>query len=135
MIVPATRYRDCDAALAFLTGALGFAEHAVYRDADGKIMHVELSQGGGYFMFGPEHRDSPFGRHMRSPAEAGGETTSVYVCVTNVAGHFARAVAAGAEILMPLEEQPYGGQSYSVRDPEGHLFTFGEYHPEGDHGG
>nr|WP_274705708.1 VOC family protein [Salipiger pentaromativorans] len=129
------RYADCDAALAFLTGALGFAEHAVYRDSYGRIIHAELKQGDGFLMFGPEHRDSPMGRHMLRPPAAGGVTAAIYVCVSNVAGHFARAVGAGAEILLPLEELPYGGQSYTVRDPEGQIFTFGEYHPEGAHGG
>ena len=134
MIIPATRYRDPEAALAFLTGALGFREHAVYRDADGTILHAQLAMGDGIFMFGPEDRATPFGRYMVSPGQAGGETTSTYVVVGNVVGHHARAAAAGVEIILPLEEQPYGGQSYSVRDPEGHLFTFGDYHPSADHG-
>lgn len=135
MICPATTYRDCEAALAFLRDALGFAEHAVYRDAEGRIVHVELRQGDGWLMFGPEARETGFGRHMVAPRDVGGETTTIYCVVGNVPGHYARAVAAGGEVLLPLEEQPYGGQSYTIRDPEGHIFTFGEYHPDGNHDG
>ncbi|MBE9635690.1 VOC family protein [Salipiger mangrovisoli] len=134
MIVPALRYRDTEAMLAFLTGALGFRDHAVYRDAEGGILHAELKLGDGIIMFGPAAHNNDFGRLIVSPEAAGGVTGTIYVVVSNVAGHYARAVAAGAEVVLPLEEQPYGGQSYTVRDPEGQIWTFGEYHPEADHG-
>ncbi len=135
MIVPALRYRDPEAMLAFLTGTLGFEEHAVYRDAEGGIIHAELKLGSGMIMFGPASRDNAYGKLVVSPEAAGGVTGSIYAVVSNVAGHFARAVAAGAEIVLDLEEQPQGGQSYTLRDPEGKIWTFGDYHPEGDHDG
>jgi uncharacterized glyoxalase superfamily protein PhnB len=43
--------------------------------------------------------------------------------------HHATAVAAGAEIVMPLTEQAYGGSSYAAKDPEGNLWSFGSYDP------
>ncbi|WP_353471984.1 VOC family protein [Salipiger sp. H15] len=135
MILPALRYRDTEAMLAFLTGALGLEEHAVYRDAEGGIIHAELRLGTGMIMFGPAARENGFGKLLVSPGAAGGVTGTIYAVVSNVAGHYSRAVAAGAEIVLPLEEQPYGGQSYTLRDPEGQIWTFGDYHPEGDHDG
>jgi uncharacterized glyoxalase superfamily protein PhnB len=42
---------------------------------------------------------------------------------------YARAKAAGAEIVMEIEDQDYGGRLYSCRDPEGHLWNFGTYDP------
>ena len=39
--------------------------------------------------------------------------------------HFARAVAAGAEILIPIESKPYGGRGYTCKDPEGYVWAFG----------
>ena len=37
MLIPATRYRDPEAALAFLTDVLGMTARAVYRDETGAI--------------------------------------------------------------------------------------------------
>ena len=55
---------------------------------------------------------------------------SIYVIVDDVQGHHDRAKAAGAEIVMPHEEQDYGGSSYTARDPEGNWWSFGDYTPE-----
>ena len=38
-------------------------------------------------------------------------------------------VAAGAEIAVSLREEDHGGKSFSCRDLEGHLWTFGSYNP------
>ncbi len=128
MLIPATRYHDCEAALAFATDVLGLEPLAVHRDADGAIQHVELRVGAGVMMFGPA-REGPFDALMVSPAQAGGETTTIYAVVEDVAARHERARAAGAEIVMPLEEQSYGGSNFSVRDPEGHIWSFGDYNP------
>lgn len=128
MLIPATRYRDCEAALDFLTGVLGLAEHAVYRDDKGRVVHAQLKLGQGLMMFGPVS-DGDFDRLMVGPDAAGGVTTSIYVIVDDVAARHAQIAAAGAEIVMPLEAQSYGGSSFSVRDPEGHIWSFGDYDP------
>jgi uncharacterized glyoxalase superfamily protein PhnB len=44
-------------------------------------------------------------------------------------GHNARAKAAGAEIVLDLKSQDYGGRDYTCRDLEGHAWTFGTYDP------
>jgi uncharacterized glyoxalase superfamily protein PhnB len=43
--------------------------------------------------------------------------------------HHERAVAAGATVVRPLEDMEYGSREYSVRDPEGNLWSFGTYDP------
>ena len=53
----------------------------------------------------------------------------VYVQVEDVDAHYARARAAGAEIVRPLQDTDYGSREYSVRDLEGHLWSFGTYQP------
>ena len=42
----------------------------------------------------------------------------------------AGALAAGAEIIVGLEETPYGSKEYAARDPEGHVWSFGSYAPD-----
>ena len=48
-------------------------------------------------------------------------------------GPYAQAKAAGAEIVDELEPKDYGGSGYSARDPEGHLWSFGDYDPWAEH--
>ena len=61
---------------------------------------------------------------------AGGTSSvSIYVIVSDVAAHAERARAAGAEIVMEPEAQDYGGSNYAARDPEGHVWSFGDYSP------
>ncbi len=129
MLIAATRYKDCEAALRFLSEIIGMQEGTVYRDDAEKIVHAQMTFGASYFMFGPES-GSAFAAYMVAPDDVGRrETTTQYAIVDDVAGHHARAVAAGAEIIMPLRDEDYGGMTYSLRCPEGHIWTVGSYDP------
>lgn len=127
-VIPVLRYRDADAAAKFLDEIFGFAPRSLYRDEAGRIVHGELHFGASTVMIGPVS-DTPFGRLMRQPADAGGVTTTIYVVVDDPDAHHRRSVEAGFEIVMPLRDESYGGREYSVRDPEGHVWTFGTYDP------
>ena len=92
MLIPATRYRDCEAALRFVTEVLGLTAHAVHRDEDGQIQHAEIALGSGLMMFGPPN-DSPFERVMAYPKEIGGrETTTIYAVLPDRAQEHGQAV-------------------------------------------
>jgi uncharacterized glyoxalase superfamily protein PhnB len=41
----------------------------------------------------------------------------------------ARAVAAGAKIVRPLQDTPYGSREFAVKDPDGHSWSVGTYDP------
>jgi uncharacterized glyoxalase superfamily protein PhnB len=128
-LVSAMRYRDADAAVDFLIRAFGFAEHAVFRDEQGHVVHAELSFGNGMIMIGPDSQ-SEFGRFTAFPKDIGGRCTqTVYCIIDDPDAHHDRAKAAGAEIVMPLTDQHYGGRDYSARDIEGHIWSFGTYDP------
>jgi uncharacterized glyoxalase superfamily protein PhnB len=43
---------------------------------------------------------------------------------------FARAAAAGAEILTPPHDTDYGSRDFAARDPEGNRWSFGTYRGE-----
>ncbi|MEM8732490.1 MAG: VOC family protein [Pseudomonadota bacterium] len=129
MLIGVTRYADCEAALAFLKKVIGMEEIAVHRDDQGVIRHVEMKMGDSLFMFGPEDAE-PFARYMTAPRDTGGrETTTMYVIVSDVETHNAKAMASGASIIVPLEEPEGLGMRYSLRDPEGHVWTVGNYDP------
>jgi len=127
-VIPALQYKDAKAAIGFLCNAFGFERKAVYEDKDGSVAHAELLHGNGMVMLGSV-KDTEYGRLLKRPADAGGVTMSVYVVVDDADAHFARAKAAGAQIVREPVTQDYGGRDYTCKDPEGHVWTFGTYDP------
>jgi len=128
VIIPAMRYRNAPAAIDWLCRAFGFEQHLVVPGPDGSIAHAQLTFGNGMIMLGSA-RDDEFGRLMAVPPRRGPVTQSPYVIVADADAHYARAKAAGAEIVMDITDEDYGGRGYSARDPEGHLWNFGTYDP------
>jgi len=126
MLYPGTRYNDVAAAIGWLKRAFGFEEQFVVRRDDGSIGHAQLRLGDGIFMLGPMMDDN---LNLKSPLELGAVTQGVYVALDDVEAHYARARAAGAEIVNELADMPYGSREYSARDLEGHLWSFGTYRP------
>lgn len=97
------------------------------------IAHAQLAMGDVMIMVGSVD-ETDFGRLNIVPKAAGGRSTStLYLCVDNVTVHHARASEAGADIVIALKHEEYGGFSYSCRDIEGHLWTIGDYNPWSDH--
>lgn len=129
-IFPAVRYRDADAALAWLQDAFGFVEKAVHRDDAGALAHAELRLGAGIVMFGQHREGGWLGGHEPDSLAC---TQSIYVVVEDPDAHHARASAAGAQVVRELIDEPYGSREYSARDPEGNLWSFGTYDPYADH--
>jgi uncharacterized glyoxalase superfamily protein PhnB len=128
-IIPALRYRDALAAIEWLCVAFGFEKNAVYAEGN-VVLHAQLTFGNGMVMIGSVENDSAWGRHMVQPDETGQrETQSACVIVTDADAHYARAKAAGAQIVIDIADQHYGGRGYACRDPEGHLWWFGSYDP------
>lgn len=125
-LIPVIRYSDCNSATTMLTDVFGFAQGNVFRDDAGNVMHGEFSFGHGGVMIGPV-ADTPFGKYMRQPKEAGGITASFFVIVTDPDALFAKCQAAGLEVLMQLRDESYGSREFTVRDAEGHIWTFGTY--------
>ena len=128
-VIPAMRYKDAPAAIAWLCNVIGFERKAVYEGPNGTIGHAELSLGGGMIMLGST-KDDEYGRTLKSPGELGGvETRSVYIVVPDADAAHARAVAAAATIVRPLQDTPYGSREFGVKDPEGHSWSVGTYDP------
>jgi uncharacterized glyoxalase superfamily protein PhnB len=73
-------------------------------------------------------RDDAF--RMLSPRDVGAVTAGINVFVEDPDAHYARAKAAGAEIVSELANTDYGARSYGARDIEGHLWWFATYRPE-----
>lgn len=127
-VVPTLRYRDAHRMIGWLCEVFGFARHAVYEDGQGGIAHAQLTLGSGMIMLGSA-RDDEFGRLQSTPAALGGTTQSPYLVVSDADEVYRRAKAAGAEIVIEIKDEDYGGRGFSCRDPEGHLWKVGSYDP------
>jgi uncharacterized glyoxalase superfamily protein PhnB len=128
-LFPALRYQDAPAAIEWLVQAFGFEKKAVYPGPEGSntIAHAELRLGSGLIMLGSAKDDH---LNMKSPRELGAITQGIYIVVDDVDARFERAKAAGAEVVIPPQDLDYGSREFAVRDPEGHLWSFGTYSPE-----
>jgi uncharacterized glyoxalase superfamily protein PhnB len=130
-IIPCLRYRDAPKAIEWLCRTFGFEKQLVVPNGDGTIAHAQLSFGNGMIMLGSVLEvETEFGRLIKQPDEIGGfETQSAYVVVSDADEIYARAKAAGAEIVIEIKDEDYGGRDFSCRDLEGHLWNIGTYDP------
>ena len=128
-VIPCLRYRDAPAAIEWLCRTFGFEKQLVVPGEDGTIAHAQLSFGNGMIMLGSA-LDSAYGRLIKQPDEIGGaETQTAYVIVSDADAVYAQAKAAGAEIVLDIKDEDYGGRGFTCRDLEGHLWNFGTYDP------
>ena len=128
-VIPTLRYNDAAAAIEWLCQAFGFETYLVVPGEDGAIIHAQLVFGNGMVMLGSAS-EGEFDEFQKPPSALGGAVSqSPYIIVENVDEHYAQAVAAGAEIVIEIKGEGYGGRDYSCRDPEGHLWNFGSYNP------
>jgi len=116
-------YQDPKAAIAWLEKAFDFELSMLLEDADGNLAHSQMSFGDSYVMIGQE-----WSADHKSPKSVGGKNTqTVNIHIdTDIDAHFARAKAAGAEIIAEPETQFYGDRTYRCRDPEGHMWTISQ---------
>ena len=131
-LIPCLRYRDVAIAIDWLSRAFGFECQRQYRDEQVGITHAQLAFGNGMLMVGPVV-DSEYGQQLRQPDEIGGASTQgIYVIVNSADALYAQAKAAGAQIVVELKDEDYGGRGFTCRDLEGHLWSFGTHDPWAD---
>jgi len=121
-VFPWRTYDDAHAAIAFLERAFGAERHALQVADDGSVDHAELRFGNGVVMVGSATPTLPATRGAGEPGQG------IYVVIDDPDAHFARARAAGAEIVSELRDLGYS-REYRARDPEGNGWHFGTYQP------
>ena len=105
----ATPYLICDDAAK----AIEF-----YKKAFG---HAEIQIGDSPIMLADEHPEIG----ALSPRRIGGSPVSIMLYVEDVDRVVERALAAGAKLLRPVQDQFYGDRSGTVTDPAGHIWHVG----------
>ena len=133
VVVPILRYQDAAAAIKWLCAAFGFQEHLVVADEENPkiIHHAQLVYGTGMVML------SSAGISDASISDAGisdfdnfldkNQKQNIYMIVPSADDHYAQAKKSGAEILLDITDQDYGGRGYTCRDVEGNIWSFGDY--------
>lgn len=106
-------------ALEFYKKAFGAEELFRMEAPGGKIGHAEMKIGDSILMMADEYPEMNF----RGPKALGGSPLGLMVYVKDVDSQLKTAVAAGAKVIRPLQNQFYGDRSATVEDPYGHVWT------------
>jgi uncharacterized glyoxalase superfamily protein PhnB len=111
-VMPVLSYADPVAAADFLERAFGFRVRLRIGSH-----RIQLTFGGGAMVATEQ---------AWAGAESASSGHSVLVRVADADRHHATAAAAGARILQPPTDRPYGERQYVAEDIGGHHWTFSE---------
>jgi uncharacterized glyoxalase superfamily protein PhnB len=117
-VLPHVVYQNLPEAIAWLHRVFGFEEYYRYGapPAGGQIRAgravIQVRQARG---------------QQQSPAQLGYGTQSLTIFLDDVDGHYARAKAAGANILEQPHETEYGEYQYAAEDLDGHHWLFSRH--------
>ncbi len=114
---PLLAVQDATRALEFYKQAFGATEVMRLTETSGKIAHAEILLGEARIMIADEHP-----QYNASPQSLGGSTVTINLYVEDVDARVSQAVAAGAKLLDPVQDQFYGDRSGRLADPFGHLW-------------
>jgi uncharacterized glyoxalase superfamily protein PhnB len=128
-VVCGHRYRNAPAAIQWLCDVLGFQRQAVYPGPNDTVAHAQLTFGGAMIFIGSMN-DNESQRFLKQPDEIGGaETRHVYLMVPDADLVYARVKSSGAELVIDIKDESYGGRGFTCRDPEGHIWNIGTHNP------
>src|SRR5512140_1811642 len=118
-ITPYLIIKGAAKAIDFYKAVFGATERMRMPGPNGMIAHAELNLGDSVVMLADEMPAMGF----RSPETIGGSPVGILVYVKDVDDCAAKAVAAGAKALKPVQDQFYGDRSGTFADPFGHIWT------------
>jgi len=120
-VIPSIRVRDMAEALAFYRGTLEFT---LASGGDGET-NSSLTRGDARVMIetAADHYGEEYNAAIRERLGTP-SGTALYVEASDLAAFHSRLEAAGARIVDPLAERPWGQQEFTVEDHEGNWLTF-----------
>jgi len=120
-LAPMLSVRHGASAVEFYKKAFAATEEFRIESADGHVV-ARMSIDGAEFWLADE---SP--EHLNySPETLNGSTVRMVLTVDNPDAVFDRVVAAGAKVISPVVDQPYGWRVGRVADPYGHHWEIGK---------
>ena len=118
-VVPYLAVSGGTAALDFYRAAFGAKELERRTTPDGKLIHGRLRIGNAIVMLS----DVFPGADVAAPSTVGTTTVTLHLYAPNIDAIWDRAVAAGAKVTMPLENQYWGERYGHLLDPFGHHWS------------
>lgn len=115
-VTPYLIVKNAADAIQFYQKAFGAKEIMRFAMPNGKIAHAEIQIGNSRIMLADEYIEM----NAKSPEAYGGSPISMHLYVEDVDQLFEQAVAAGAKIERPIEDQFYGDRLGGLSDPFGH---------------
>ena len=124
-VTPRLVVADGAAAIAFYAKAFGAQPIGErFTGPGGELIHAEIRIGNSVVMITEDAVDGP----VSSPQRLDGKVTCVMALYwEDVDAAWERAVAAGAEVIYPLEDQFYGERGGRVRDPFGQQWMMSQH--------
>ena len=122
-VTPYLIVRNGAKAIEFYKKTFGAVELMRFPGPNDSIMHAEVKIGDSPVMLADE---MPEAGHV-GPQTLGGVAVSLMVYVEDVDARFAQAVAAGATVKRPVEDQFYGDRTGTLVDPFGHVWSLGTH--------
>jgi uncharacterized glyoxalase superfamily protein PhnB len=119
-VVPAITYADLPRAVEWLERVFGFRERRAARLSWPGGSQTWMEAGDSLFSIATPDTSWP---HVPQPGESG---LVMKVYVDDVDGHFARAKAEGATIVLEPEDGFWGGRIYRALDHEGHRWEISQ---------
>ena len=113
-VIPYLAVRDGSAALDFYQSVFGAEKVQEYRE-DNRLSHAELKIGGTYLMLAEENPQIEFNAPTEDKV-----TDSNMIYLEDVDEVVERAVHAGARLVTPVADLPFGDRSGTIVDPFGH---------------
>lgn len=105
-------------AIEFYKKAFGATELLRMPHPGGKVGHAEIKIGDSLIMLADEFPEM----NARSPQSLGGSPVNILLYVEDVDRVFDQAVAAGAKVVRPVQNQFYGDRMGGITDPFGHTW-------------
>jgi PhnB protein len=118
-ITPYLTIKDALAALDFYKKAFGASELQREVTPEGRLIHGRLKIGDSIIMVSEEF----LGGGTSAPITAGTTTVTLHIYTDDVDGFWEKALAAGARIAMPLDNQFWGERYGQLVDPFGHRWS------------
>lgn len=119
VVIPRLVCRDPAAAISFCSSTFGAVERVRRPGPDGTVAHALMTIGPAMIMIEGEWPTLT----SRAPKPDGSSPVVIYVYVEDVDRTVERAIAGGAQILIPAKDQFWGDRTASIMDPSGHVWT------------
>ena len=118
-VTPYLTVKGAADALAFYKAAFGATEVMRLEMGHDQLGHAEVKIGDSHVMLSDEFPDMG----VVGPKTLGGVASTLMIYTEDCDAAIARAVAAGAKVLRPAENQFYGDRMGQIEDPFGHRWS------------